>query len=83
VSPLLADDFSGLPPALLLTAGFDPLRDEGRQYADALRKAGVPVDHREFGSVIHGFANFFPLGGDSTTAMAETISALRAHLARA
>ena len=82
VSPLLADDFSGLPPALLLTAGFDPLRDEGRQYADALRQAGVPVDHREFGSLIHAFANFFPLGGGSTTAMAETISALRAHLSR-
>jgi acetyl esterase len=83
VSPLLADDFSGLPPALLLTAGFDPLRDEGRQYADALRAAGVPVDHREFGSLIHAFANFFPLGGGSAAAMAETISALRAHLARA
>jgi acetyl esterase len=83
VSPLLADDLSGLPPALLLTGGFDPLRDEGRQYAEALRKAGVPVDHREFGSLVHGFANFFPLGGASTTAVAETISALRAHLARA
>jgi acetyl esterase len=82
VSPLLADDLSGLPPALLLSAGFDPLRDEDRQYAEALRKAGVPVDHREFGSLIHAFANFFPLGGDSATAMAETISALRAHLAR-
>jgi acetyl esterase len=82
VSPLLADDFTGLPPALLLTGGFDPLRDEGRQYAEALRQAGVPVDHREFGSLVHGFANFFPLGGASTTAVAETISALRAHLAR-
>ena len=82
VSPLLADDFSGLPPALLLTAGFDPLRDEGRQYAAALREAGVTVDYREFGSLVHGFANFFPLGGGSATAMAETISALRAHLAR-
>lgn len=83
VSPLLADDLSGLPPALLLTAGFDPLRDEGRQYADALRAAGVTVDHREFGSLVHGFANFFPLGGASAAATAEAISALRAHLARA
>jgi acetyl esterase len=83
VSPLLADDLSGLPPALLLSAGFDPLRDEDRQFAEALRTAGVPVDHREYGSLIHGFANFFPLGGGSATAMAETISALRAHLARA
>lgn len=82
VSPLLADDLSGLAPTLIVTAGFDPLRDEGRQYADALRAAGVRVDHREFGSLIHGFANFFPFGGDSATAMAEVISALRAHLAR-
>ncbi|KUH98992.1 alpha/beta hydrolase [Mycobacterium sp. IS-3022] len=82
VSPLLADDLSGLPPALVVTAGFDPLRDEGRQYAEAMRAAGVPVDHREFGSLVHGFANFFPFGGDSTTAVAEVISALRAHLAR-
>lgn len=82
VSPLLADDLSGLPPALVLTAGFDPLRDEGNQYAEAMREAGVTVDHREFGSLIHGFANFFPLGGDSATSVTEMVSALRAHLAR-
>jgi acetyl esterase len=82
VSPLLADDFSNLPPAMVLTAGFDPLRDEGNQYAQAMAAAGVPVDHREFGSLIHGFANFFPLGGGSATAVTETISAMRAHLAR-
>lgn len=80
VSPLLADDLSGLAPALLVTAGFDPLRDEGRSYADALRRAGTPVDFREYGSLVHGFANFFPLGGDSATAIAEIISATRAHL---
>jgi acetyl esterase len=83
VSPLLADDLSGLPPAMVLTGGFDPLRDEGRQYVDAMRAAGVTVDHRQFGSLVHGFANFFPLGGGSAAATTEMISALRAHLARA
>jgi len=82
VAPLLADDFSGLPPALLLTGGFDPLRDEGNQYAAALAAAGVPVDHRHYGSLIHGFANFFPLGGGSATATADMVSALKAHLSR-
>jgi acetyl esterase len=82
VSPLLADDLTGLPPALVLTGGFDPLRDEGTQYADAMRAAGVTVDHRQFGSLVHGFANFFPLGGASAAAVTEMISALRAHLAR-
>jgi acetyl esterase len=42
--------------------------------------AGVMVDHREFGSLVHGFAAFFPLGGDSATATTAMISALRAHL---
>ncbi|TFV60415.1 alpha/beta hydrolase [Mycobacterium sp. PS03-16] len=82
VSPLLADDLSGLPPALILTGGFDPLRDEGRSYADALRAAGVEVDFREEGTLVHAFANFFPLGGGSATATAAMISALRAHLSR-
>ena len=82
ISPLLADDLSGLPPAMVLTGGFDPLRDEGNQYAEALAAAGVPVDHRQFGPLVHGFANFFPLGGASATAVAEVVSALRAHLSR-
>jgi acetyl esterase len=82
VSPLRANDLSGLPPALLVTGGFDPLRDEGNQYAEALAAAGVCVDHRQFGSLVHGFANFFPLGGGSATAMAEIVSAVRAHLSR-
>ena len=82
VSPLLADDLSGLPPAILVTAGFDPLRDEGRQYAEALRAAGNPVDAREYGSLIHSFPNFFALGGGGASATYEIISALRAHLSR-
>ncbi len=82
LSPLLADDLSGLPPAFLITAGFDPLRDEGRQYAEALRAAGNSVDAREYGSLIHSFPNFFCLGGGSAAATHEIISDLRAHLNR-
>jgi acetyl esterase len=82
VSPLLAETLSGLPPALIVTAGFDPLRDEGDRYAAALRDAGTPVDLRSIGSLTHGFANLFPLGGGSAVATTELISALRAHLSR-
>lgn len=53
--PLQADDFGGLPPAAVLTAGRDPLRDEGRAYADALADSGVDVTHREYDDVIHAF----------------------------
>ena len=80
ISPLLAADLTGLPPALVLTGGFDPLRDEGNQYAEALAAAGVTVDHRQYGAMVHAFANFFPLGGGSVTAMTDIVSALRAHL---
>jgi acetyl esterase len=82
ISPLHADDLAGLPPALLITGGFDPLRDEGNRYATALRDAGVPVDHRQFGSMIHGFFNFNAFGGGVSAAVGEINSALRAHLHR-
>ena len=83
VSPLLAESLAGLAPALIAVAGFDPLRDEGESYAEALRAAGTPVDLRSMGSLTHGFANLFPLGGGSAAATNELISALRAHLSRA
>ncbi|HEX7323717.1 MAG TPA: alpha/beta hydrolase fold domain-containing protein, partial [Mycobacterium sp.] len=73
---------SGLPPALVAVAGFDPLRDEGERYAAALRAAGNIVDLRIMRSVIHGFMSLSPLGGDSAVATTELISALRAHLTR-
>lgn len=54
-SPALAKSHAGLPPALVLTAGFDPLLDEGRQYAELLARAGVEVAYREYPDMIHGF----------------------------
>src|SRR3984957_236655 len=82
VSPLLADSLAGLPPALIATAGFDPLRAEGDRHRGALQRARNPDYVRSKCSPPHGFANLFPLGGGSAVATTELISALRAHLSR-
>ena len=55
VSPILAEDFSGLPPALVITAEFDPLRDEGYRYAELLGQAGVSVDYQCYAGTVHAF----------------------------
>ncbi len=76
-SPLLAKDLSKLPPALVLTAGYDPLVDEGRQYADALSEAGNRVQYVCFQRQIHGFATMGRVIDEATTALDLCAAALK------
>ena len=78
-SPLFAEDFADLPSALVLTAGYDPLRDEGSAYADKLRDAGVETEVVEYGGMIHGFITM----GGVVDAAVESMEVCAAGLARA
>jgi len=71
VSPLLAEDLSHLPPALILTAEFDPLRDEGKAYADHLRAAGNEVTDICYPGMPHGFISFGWLASQMNPAFAQ------------
>ena len=81
LSVLRAGGLGAVAPAVVVTAGFDPLRDEGEAYAAALRAAGVPVVHRRFAGLIHGFFNAVGTSHTSRDAVIEMAGAVRGLLA--
>jgi acetyl esterase len=82
-SPLLAKSFYGLPPAYVLTAGYDPLSDEGAAYADRLEEAGVQVARRHFPGQIHGFLTMGVGFPTTKLAISEIGQALKQSLSKA
>jgi acetyl esterase len=79
LSPLLAKDVAGLPPAFVLTAGYDPLRDEGRAYADRLIEAGIKVTYTNYPGTIHGFFSMTRFLQQGIKANDEAAMVMRAH----
>ncbi|MBO20757.1 MAG: hypothetical protein CMM26_00045 [Rhodospirillaceae bacterium] len=79
-APLRAKDFTRLPPAHVITAECDVLHDEGVQLAAALAGAGVPVTHRDYSGMMHGFYSFAPVVDDGRAAQRDAAEALRAAL---
>jgi acetyl esterase len=77
VAPALTENLAGLPPALVITAEFDPLRDEGEAYGERLRAAGVPVKVTRYDGMIHGFYSMYHVLDKGREALQESATALR------
>jgi len=80
-APLRAEKLVGLPPATVITAEYDPLRDEGEAYAARLREAGVPTVATRYDGQIHGFVSLFEVFEQGKAGVAQIAAALRAALA--
>ena len=80
-SPALATNLHHLPPALIITAEYDPLRDEGEAYGQRLQKAGVPAKVSRYNGMIHGFMSMGPIFDQGKQGVAESAAALKAAFA--
>ena len=82
LSPLHAASLADLPPAVVVTAEFDPLRDEGEAYADRLQDAGVTVERARYDGLIHGFIDMAPVSPAAEQAVADTVARFSRLLGR-
>jgi acetyl esterase len=80
ISPLLGEIPRGVAPALVITAGFDPLLDEGKAYADKLAASGAPTAYIDYPSQVHGFFNFTAFSEVAADAIAHAAQTVRASL---
>jgi acetyl esterase len=76
-SPSFAASFDGLPPALIITAEFDPLRDEAEDYGEKLRAAGIPVQVSRYEGMVHGFVSMNDMVDKGKDGIAEAAAALK------